>query len=159
MKSFKTMSKTLAFSLLALYSTHAMAMSNAQEKAYIQQAFANTVENPKATEATYAQYFASNYIQHTDGKTLDYAGFVQHMQALKASTQSIQISFEHIVADHNQVSTVHIVHAVMKDGSTADFKVIAYFQLQNGKFVYCDELTRLISGSKQDANLGSKTSS
>lgn len=101
------------------------------------------------------EYFHSDYVQHVDGKTLDFAGFVNHLHALREKVERLELAFDSLFEEGDQVCSVHTVDVSKKDGSRAKVKVIATFKLCNGKIILCDELTHLISGSKHDSNLGS----
>jgi len=69
--------------------------------------------------------------------------------------ERLELNFEQLFAEGNDVCSVHWVNVAKKDGSVAQLKVIAHFKLQDDKIILCDELTRLISGGEEDAKLGS----
>jgi ketosteroid isomerase-like protein len=131
-------------------------MTSDEIKKWVKEVFKNTVENMDATEETYSQYFSQDYIQHVDGKTLDYNDFVAHMKAQKNVIQSAKITFKHIIVEGDTVATVHLVNGVKKDGGIIEAQVNALFQIKNKKIVLCDELTHLIKGEKSDRDLGSR---
>ncbi|EKT66551.1 TPA: nuclear transport factor 2 family protein [Providencia alcalifaciens] len=103
------------------------------------------------------QYFSSDYVQVVDGKQIDFTLFYAHMRALQEATENISIEIKSIAEGKNCVHTQHIARAVKKDGSTSEFEVFACFQLMNGKIIRCEELTRMLAGSKHDNDLGSRT--
>lgn len=123
---------------------------------FIRQVFTDVVENMAANEETYSTYFSEKYIQHVDGKTLGYKEFVDHMKAQKAAMKSVEVSFEHIVAEGDKICTVHSVNGVKKNGEKIGFKIIALFQIKEGKIIFCDELTHLTMGTRADKDLGSR---
>lgn len=132
-------------------------MTPIETKQLIRDAFVNVLENPDATDATYADYFSKDYIQHVDGKTLNYDGFVAHMQTLKSVVETMKVTFEQLIVDGDKVCSVHVVDAIKKDGNEVQIKVIAYMQIKDKKIVFCDELTHMLKGEKSDRDLGSRT--
>ncbi len=108
------------------------------------------------SDADFEDCFSKDYVQHVDGKVFNDLDFVQHMKAQKRVMRSLHIEFKQMVAEKDQVYTLHIAKGIKKDGSTIEAQVNAYFQLKNDKIVFCDELTRLNKGSKEDQDLGSR---
>lgn len=100
--------------------------------------------------------YSPNYTQWVDGKTMGYQDILKHRLAQKKVISDIKITFEHMIAKGDKVFTVHWVNAKKKDGSEVIVKVIALFQIQNGKLISCDEMTYTIKGSKEDQDLGSR---
>mmetsp|Transcript_2576 Transcript_2576/g.7876 ORF Transcript_2576/g.7876 Transcript_2576/m.7876 type:complete len:188 (+) Transcript_2576:163-726(+) len=115
-----------------------------------------------------ARYFDKSYVQHVDGKTLDYSGFVDHMRAQKSKLDAdIAIRWQElhayvtdeIDAARGLLNCVHVFshHFVtfkMKgDGTTGQAEVVALFKLtREGKVFQCNELTKVMHGP---ADLGS----
>ena len=106
--------------------------------------------------ATIAAHFAPDYRQWVDGETLDFDGFVAHMQALDAALSSVAVHFETLVAEDSRVASRHIVESVGKDGHRGRFEVIAIFELGPQGIRSCHELTRQISGRAEDRDLGAR---
>ncbi len=131
-------------------------MTSDETKIFVKEIFKNTIENMDATEETYAQYFSQDYIQHVDGKTLNYTDFVAHMKAQKNVIKSAKVTFKHIITEGDTVATVHIVNGIKKDGGIIEAQVNALFKIKNKKIILCDELTHLIKGEKSDSDLGSR---
>lgn len=125
-------------------------------KQLVKNALIDIVEDMSATEETFAKYFSPDYIQHVDGKTLDYSMLIKHMRAQKAALQSAKITFKYLIAEGNKVSSVHVVDAIKKDGSSIKAQVNALIIIEDNKIILCDELTYLIEGSKADQDLGSR---
>lgn len=131
-------------------------MSPEEMKAFIKESFARVIEDPNATQETYARYFAPEYIQRVDGKEFGFTGFVEHMKALKEATETIKISYQHLIAEGDKVCSVHVAHALKKDGEKVEVKVISVCQIKDGRIVLVDELTHLVSGDAADRDLGSR---
>lgn len=119
--------------------------------------FRDVLENPDADVSDVERWFSPDYRQSVDGKTMDYAQFVQHLEALNAAASSFKIDVQETVCEGNRVCTRHDVHVFKKDGSRALAQVLAIFEVTNGKIVRCDELTRLMDGDIEDRDLGSRT--
>lgn len=124
-------------------------------KQFIKEALEVTLSDLGAGIEQVNAYFHPNYIQHVDGKTLDYTGFVEHLHSLRDKVEKLELEFDTLFEEGDRVCSVHTVSVSKKDGSRAKVKVIATFLLSEGKIILCDELTHLISGSKQDSDLGS----
>lgn len=127
-----------------------------EAKEFIKAAFVNLIENKNADEETCAKYFSKEYIQYVDGKILNYDHFVAHMKALMATIKSAKVTFKHIIAEGDKVTTIHRVNAVKHNGSQIEVQVNALFQIKDNKIILCDELTYLIQGEKSDKDLGSR---
>tara|TARA_R110000868_G_scaffold248315_14_gene504851 strand:- start:1938 stop:2336 length:399 start_codon:yes stop_codon:yes gene_type:complete len=131
-------------------------MTQTDNKQFIKQVFKDTFENMDASEENYSHYFAKEYVQHVDGKTLNYTEFLAHMKALKQAMKTIAIDFKIILADGDKVATVHKVHGIKRDGGTIHAQVNAIFQIKDNQIILCDELTHLIQGNSDDKDLGSR---
>lgn len=124
-------------------------------KDFIEKTFQDVIENMQADEEIISQYFSSDYIQYVDGHMLDYPGFIQHMKKQKTLINSAKVTIDHFVADANKICTVHRVDIQKKNDEKISVKVIAYFEIENGKIILCDELTKLLQGGEEDHNIGS----
>lgn len=129
---------------------------NIENKQFVKKVFANAIENLHANEEMYAKYFSKNYIQYTDGKTLNYSDFVAHLKAKKAAIKSEHVTFKYMVAEGDKVATIHEYDAIKKDGGRIKVEFHAMFQIKDNKIILCHELTRLIEGEKSDADIGSR---
>ncbi len=127
-----------------------------EAKKFIKEVFVNLIENRNADEETFAKYFSKEYIQYVDGKVLDYDHFVAHMKALASTIKSAKVTFKHIVAENDKITTIHRVNATKHDDSQVEVQVNALFQIKDNKIILCDELTYLIKGEKSDKDLGSR---
>ncbi len=131
-------------------------MTPDEVRQFLKEAFAAIIENMAAGEEDYAQYFSPDYVQHVDGKVLDYDGFVAHMAKQKSVLESTRVTFKRIIVEGDQAATVHMIHAVKKDGGVVEGQVNAFWQIKDRKIVLCDELTHMISGDEADRDLGSR---
>lgn len=102
------------------------------------------------------KYFHPEYIQHVDGKTINYDQFIQHIQALKAAVKQVKIVFEQLVTEGQTVCSNHYAHVTKADGSQSKTKVIAFLTFKDNQLIRCDELTHLLQGDAEDKDLGSR---
>ncbi|NHB94679.1 nuclear transport factor 2 family protein [Photorhabdus cinerea] len=103
-----------------------------------------------------ALYFEKEYEQFVNGEHLDFMGFVQHIDVLKKHVSRLDLSIINIVSEENIVFSHHIINATKHDGGESKFEVFAKFTLSNDKIIRCEEVTRMISGSQEDSDLGSR---
>lgn len=115
------------------------------------------VSNPRHDEKMIASYFAASYQQQVDGKCLDYPGFVSHMALLKTLTRQMEVLLLSVVAERDTVFTHHRVKVEKCDNTKSEIEVMARFTLESDHIIRCEELTRLVSGNKQDHDLGSRS--
>ncbi len=127
-----------------------------KNKALIQAAFRDVIEDCQATETTIAHYFSPDYIQSVDDKILNFEQFVSHMKVQKSVVETININLLKMVGEGDIVCSHHEVYATKKNGDALKAKVIAFFTIKNGKIIRCDELTHLLEGAQEDHDLGSR---
>jgi hypothetical protein len=119
------------------------------------QSMTNILENTEAGEKEISQYMSPNYIQITDGKRVDYRGFVQHIAVQKKLIVSARVRFVQIIAQDNVVSTNHEVDVVKKDGTQCTIKVIGHITYEGDKVVATDEMSMVTQGNPGDKELAS----
>ena len=112
--------------------------------------------NLKATEEDFARYHSKDYIQHVDGKVLNYEEYVVHRKALQKTLKSVKVVFHDLIIKGDKVVTRHTAHAVKKDNKEIELQVIAIFEVKDGKIVSCHELTHLAKGERPDRDIGSR---
>ncbi|WP_293308342.1 nuclear transport factor 2 family protein [Pedobacter sp. UBA5917] len=125
-------------------------------KALIRKAFKAVVENPIYDQTSIGQYFSPEYRQYVDGEELDFDGFCQHMKAQKLSVKHAVIDFQTMVEEGEIVFTNHSVEILTNENRHALMHVIAEFRIKNNRIIYCNELTRLVSGDERERDLGSR---
>ncbi|AIR64445.1 nuclear transport factor 2 family protein [Cedecea neteri] len=111
---------------------------------------------PEHDENKIARYFAPDYRQIVDGKSLSYDEFINHMSTLKAQTQQMHLLVKAVVAEGDTVFTHHFVKVEKNQGEWSEFEVFARFTLQASKIHRCEELTRMIRGVSEDSDFGSR---
>ncbi|WP_340620276.1 nuclear transport factor 2 family protein [Xenorhabdus siamensis] len=114
------------------------------------------LENNDVNNSTIEEYFTKNYVQVVNGNELNFNDFISHINLLKETLISTKVNILSIAENENNVHTHHIVKAIKKDGEHVEFEVFARFLINESKIIRCYELTRKISGSEQDDDLGSR---
>jgi len=141
-----------AFARTLLYKIRAN-MNN--YKALVKEAFSKVLIDPVFNEEMIARYFDKSYRQFVDGKELNYEQFVAHVAIVKQRTTRLEFLYNTVIEEGNIVFTNHIVTATKPDGTVGSTHLIAEFHIENGKIVYCSELSRLLNGQEEDRDLGS----
>lgn len=126
-----------------------------ENTAFIKERFKGMFESSDLNENFIHKIVDQSYIQHVDGETLGFDGFVKHLKALKEKTKSIEIDFKTLIGEGEVVFSNHVVTATMKNETKVVIHVIAEFRVKDRKMYYCDELTSLIDGASANRNLGS----
>ncbi|WP_316828687.1 nuclear transport factor 2 family protein [Pedobacter miscanthi] len=125
-------------------------------KELIRNAFKAVVETPSYDLNIIEKYFSLEYRQYVDGEELDFDGFCKHMKAQKLAIKSSLIDFQTMVQEGDIVFTNHSVEIQTNEDRHALIHVIAEFRIKNDKIIYCNELTRLVSGDERERDLGSR---
>lgn len=102
-------------------------------------------------------FFAKNYTQWVDGKSLDYDGFFQHVAALKEVIASAYVKFIEFMVEGDMAADIHDVFVTKKNGETLQVRVIAFFTFENNQITSVREMTHLLKGNESDHDLGSRT--
>jgi len=123
---------------------------------WIHNMFTDVIENQTADEEAVSQYFSKDFVQYVNGHTLNYDDFVEHIRALKAAIHSVKYTIERCMIQGNSFFTIHRVDAINNKGEEVIARIIAYFEVKEGKIVLCDEMTKLLAGSKEEEDLGSR---
>lgn len=105
-----------------------------------------------------AEIFSADYQQHTDGNTLDYEGFIQHLNHVRAQVSRIAFRVEQACCTPHMLADRHRVTITKTNGQTSDIEVYMFARLRDGKIWRIDEVTRVIKGDHADKSLASATS-
>jgi predicted SnoaL-like aldol condensation-catalyzing enzyme len=125
-------------------------------KSLVERAFQDVFASEAFDEGAITRYFSPRYVQKTDGRTLDFPGFVAHVRELKLTLKNVKITFERAVAEGSNVVSIHRAEAEKIAGGKIAIRVFALFVIEEGKIVLCDELTRLEQGAAEDRDLASR---
>jgi len=124
-------------------------------KELVKQAFAEVLANQTFDRKKIAQYFSTDYKQYVDGQVLNYEQFVAHIELVKKRTSNLIFDYATIVQEGNIVFTNHKVSATMENGEVSITHLIAEFHIEQDRIVSCSEMSRLVTGRKEDGDLGS----
>ena len=125
-------------------------------KSLVERAFQDVFASDAFDEGAITHYFSPLYVQKTDGRALDFAGFVAHVRELKRTLKNVKITFERAVAEGASVVSIHRTEAEKVSGGKISIRVFALFVIDEGKIVLCDELTCLEQGAAEDRDLASR---
>ena len=129
--------------------------SNAEARAFLEMSFGE-VFGPKASHDVYAKYFHPEYVQTVDGKVLDYAAAMHHLDVVNEATASVEIVFDKVLVSGAWITETHSVSAALKDGQVSSFKLIALMRLEAGRIIELEELTHQTGGDLRARDLGSR---
>lgn len=107
-------------------------------------------------DAQIRRYFAPNYVQHVDGKTLQFEEFLTHVGFLRRATKSLRFEVIDALYTDGLLADRHRVHIVKDNGETAEAEVLAFLRIEDGRIVELNELTQVIRGDAADRALGSR---
>ncbi len=127
-------------------------------KLLVERAFQEVFASDAFDEGAIARHFSPNYVQRTDGRKIDFQGFVAHVRELKRTLKNVKITLERAVAEGANVVSIHRAEAEKIAGGRIAIRVFALFEIAEGKIVFCDELTRLEAGAEEDRDLASRAS-
>jgi predicted SnoaL-like aldol condensation-catalyzing enzyme len=133
-----------------------MGRQQESNKNLVQQAFRDVFESDGFDETVISHYFTPHYRQTTDGTALDFPAFLAHVRGLKGILKNLRVRFERLIAEGENVVSIHVAEAEKADGTWIAVRVFALFVIDAGKIAFCDELTHLEHGAAEDRNLGSR---
>ncbi len=132
--------------------------STESNKVLIRQMFRDVLEMDSWDERVIDRYFSPAYVQHVDGKTLNFTAFRDHVRELKKILTNLRFTVEHMVAEGDKVMEIHRVEGKKRAGGTFAARLFALWVIKDGKIVLCDEVSRVEQGAAEDRDLGSRTS-
>ncbi|WP_434131893.1 nuclear transport factor 2 family protein [Enterobacter cloacae] len=104
-----------------------------------------------------AEVFTPDYQQVTDGHTLDYRGFIQHLSHVSSQTRTIAFTVAEIACHDELLADRHIVTVTYPGGRQAEIEVYLFAALREGKIWRIHEVTRALSGDSSDRTLAHAT--
>jgi hypothetical protein len=107
-------------------------------------------------------YFAPEYQQWADGEQLNYDGFVQHAQALANRIQQgysfDTFTIHEVVGEGERFVSRHSFTGTNAEGIPFTLLVLALFEMREGRFIRCWELSHVQGGDAVDRSLASTLS-
>ncbi|WP_428239546.1 hypothetical protein [Gynuella sp.] len=104
------------------------------------------------------ELFSSAYQQCSDGKTLDFAGFNDHLCHLRGHVNTVEFKVVDVCLCEDRLAERHIATVSHKDGQLSKIEVYVFMRLRENKIISLDEVSRVIVGAEQDGELASATS-
>ncbi|HFZ0820671.1 TPA: nuclear transport factor 2 family protein [Enterobacter cloacae] len=104
-----------------------------------------------------AEVFTPDYQQVTDGHTLDYRGFIQHLSHVSSQTRTIAFTVAEIACHDELLADRHIVTVTYPGGRQVEIEVYLFAALREGKIWRIHEVTRTLSGDASDRTLAHAT--
>ena len=104
-----------------------------------------------------AEVFTPDYQQVTDGHTLDYRGFIQHLSHVSSQTRTIAFTVAEIACHDELLADRHIVTVTYPGGRQAEIEVYLFAALREGKIWRIHEVTRALIGDASDRTLAHAT--
>lgn len=104
-----------------------------------------------------AEVFTPDYQQVTDGHTLDYRGFIQHLSHVSSQTRTIAFTVAEIACHNELLADRHIVTVTYPGGRQAEIEVYLFAALREGKIWRIHEVTQALSGDASDRTLAHAT--
>jgi len=102
-------------------------------------------------------FFSEDYVQTTDGHSISYSEFIDHIRHVVRVTKRIEIEVVDVIRDGNRIADRHTVKLTRKDGARSLLEVYVFGTLTNGRFTRVIEATRLIEGDESSRALASET--
>jgi len=102
------------------------------------------------------RFFSEDYAQTTDGHSISYAEFIEHIHHVISVTERIEIEVVDVIRDGNRIADRHTVKLIHKDGTNSLLEVYLFGTLHNGRFTRVIETTRLIEGNEASRALATE---
>lgn len=102
-----------------------------------------------AADAFY-RYAHRDSRHHSDGKAVDGAAQIAHLDYLHANAVSMRFDVEQVVFDGEWLAVRHIGHVAFSADKRVDSEVQSFFHIVDGKISEAFEMTRPLSGDEAD---------
>ena len=103
-----------------------------------------------------SRFFSEDYVQTTDGHSLRYSEFIEHIRHVIAVTDRIEVDVVDVIRDGDRIADRHTVKLTRKDGTRALLEVYLFGTLYSGRFTRVIETTRLVEGGESSRDLASE---
>lgn len=125
------------------------------ERALTEVCFGGEEEYP--LEPTVARYFHPEYRQRVDGEVLGYDAFVAHLRLVRTRVApGSRVEVHEALRDGARIADRHTVHVVKPDGGRIETEVYLFGEFADDqRLLRVDEVSRMVSGGAEDADLGS----
>ena len=100
------------------------------------------------------KYFSDSYVQITDGVSICYPEFLEHIRHLKSIAKRIDVQVVDALRDGDKIADRHIVKIVRNDDDTSSIEVYLFGELaSDGRLISVTETTRVIEGAESSKTL------
>ena len=124
-----------------------------QSEAALREALRDMLSQLFAGTLDPAQVMTADYIQHTDGKRLDYKGFVAHLKHVRNAVREVRFEVLDACCTGNLLADRHIAEVHHHDGHISRIEVSMFTRLANDRITRIDETTRSLDGNNADREL------
>ena len=127
-------------------------LNGVELKNLLQDMYREIFANPDAAP----RFFSEDYVQMTDGHSISYSQFIEHIRHVISVTKRIEIEVVDVIRDGNRIADRHTVRLTRKDGTSSLLEVYLFATLRNGRFTSVIETTRLVEGNESSRALASE---
>ncbi|MEI8632349.1 hypothetical protein P4S72_10765 [Vibrio sp. PP-XX7] len=106
-------------------------------------------------EIAAATLFSADYQQCTDGNTLNFADFQQHLSYLRQHVSKVQFNVVDVCLHEDRLGERHFVTITHQDQTESRLEVYMFVRFRDQKIESTYEVTRLITGNAADRELAS----
>lgn len=99
--------------------------------------------------------FSTDYQQCSDGNTLNFADFKQHLSHLRQHVSKIQFNVVDLCLHEDRLGERHFVTITHQDQTESQIEVYMFVRFRDQKIESTHEVTRLITGNITDRELAS----
>ena len=156
MKNNRVYKILLIIFLSLCYATTTFADTNETKNVQLIKSFFQAIfENENFKPEIVKDYLSQDYIQIVDNNPpMNYQDFINHIITQKKIIPKANITFTEFVAQGDKVAEIHLVKANKKNNSLVEAKIIAVWTIKNGKITKCEEMSKILTGTKEDEKLG-----
>lgn len=128
-------------------------ITHAQDEAALRQAVQEMLTQLFAGVLDPAQCMTEDYVQHTDGKRLEYSGFVSHLRHVRNAVREVRFQVLDASCNEDTLADRHVAEVHHHDGRIVRIEVYLFAKLAGGKIRSINEVTRSLDGSDADRAL------
>ncbi|KAF4445595.1 hypothetical protein F53441_10659 [Fusarium austroafricanum] len=111
---------------------------------------------PETTQTDLENLFTQGYTSIVDGKSVNFAEFVQHIEHVRKVTTAVKAKVTHFVREGNQLAERHFVTAEFSNKPPSEYEVFLFATIhESGRIESLVETLRQTQGLEEDKDLGS----
>jgi len=128
-------------------------ITRAQDEAALREALQEMLTELFAGTLDPARCMTEDYVQHTDGKRLDYSGFVAHLHHVRSSVQKVRFQVLDASCNGDTLADRHVAEIHHNDNRISHIEVYLFAKLAGNKIRSIHEVTRSLDGNDVDRAL------